>query len=935
MSEIQNIVDNSNSVSINKNNLKSLILLKQEVIRLYMSKEINKAILLCGEAINDGLIGRTIKDNLDQIYCLLQSNSIMFDKDWYSDDVIYVSLLEKVNRLVKEVHLCLGFFDLLFDMFMVKNDKKSYLSFIMSANRLLNNNSHIDNEHIIEKKISKNNQKPKGVIAFRDDGKIKRKGLDGEAYDELNKVKIDKLRGNANTNTNAVEGERVSSTEETNEQAQPQQTNQSLSKWEKIYRDIIDVLKNRIPSEKDWQEKGIHYHEAIADISNDSVLILDGALVIESDADANADNDSRVENNSASNGNGVVNTVNNAIKDKKVGSQYRLSKQSGKLLEVIRKCGYLESCTWYKQLIESSQSSSELSLANSEITNAKSNHIMNADEIKEQGSNIIGNDRDERLLLEIIKHEGSGAGAELEYIGKNTSDFKNTFIRIDLNKLDIEESNAEGLLLLLSLMVKLMGYESIDRQSVQSDFVSEDGESGDEKSKLALPLLVYLSRAKQRKVIVMGDNKIEQYVSSHIYKKAKQKQENTDILAKQLDKDRMVVLLNIVLRQFKQKQNRIYGIDDFVHDGASVIDIYYNGSQAHIRIPIILSDADAGAVLTDDNAIIQGNANSNANIPVISSRVHLKEVEEIDKMRGSRDVWLLSKMVERREEAKLTDIHSKTMLKDDGLGSRDANGNIVSSLERGNQELLLKNGDNDEQNSKIKVEIVAIQESKKEENDIEVEGFKPKKISNTNRVVIDLMPYYTDSVYIGDMVLDSGNGSILEICYFQYRVREVNLNNIGYLIDYLEQSIIVNNSGIGNDCNHTFNFVLDFAWVSYMQLDAVIELKKLLVMNKTMATHPRQGIQSHMSHPFHKNNEPNIESKNNTDASSVEVSEDRFIELKNKEDWREIAGITGHIGYKDMTFVVGYSDYRFKILNHEVVILNCNKMIQSLLFDFD
>ena len=268
---------------------------------------------------------------------------------------------------------------------------------------------------------------------------------------------------------------------------------------------------------------------------------------------------------------------------------------------------------------------------------------------------VIGNDRDERLLLEVIKRERGGT--ELEYIGKNTSDFKSTFIRIDLNKLDIEESNAEGLLLLLSLMVKLMGYESEYRVSNSNDkfnfsyaFISEEGENDDEEL-----TLVYLSRAKQRKVIVMGDNKaeLEQYVSNHIYKRAqpKPKQENTDILAKQLDKDRMVVLLNIVLRQFKQQQNRIYGINDFVHDGTSVIDISYNGSQAHIRIPIILSDADAGAVLTDDNAIIQGNANgsaqSNANIPVISSRVHLKEVEKIDKMRGSRDVWLLGKMTER------------------------------------------------------------------------------------------------------------------------------------------------------------------------------------------------------------------------------------------------------------------------------------------------
>ena len=119
--EISNI-QHKDSINIGKNNLRSLILLKQEVVRLYMSKEINKAILLCGEAINNGLIGRTIKDNLDQIYCQLQSNSIMFDKDWYSEDtgdnVIYVSLLEKVNLLVKEVHLCLEFFDLLFDMWL-------------------------------------------------------------------------------------------------------------------------------------------------------------------------------------------------------------------------------------------------------------------------------------------------------------------------------------------------------------------------------------------------------------------------------------------------------------------------------------------------------------------------------------------------------------------------------------------------------------------------------------------------------------------------------------------------------------------------------------------------------------------------------------------------------------------------------------------------
>ena len=494
----------------------------------------------------------------------------------------------------------------------------------------------------------------------------------------------------------------------------------------------------------------------------------------------------------------------------------------------------------------------------------------------------------------------------------------------------------------------------------------------------------YLSRAKQRKVIVMGDNKIEQYVSNHIYKRAqpKQKQKNTDILAEaeQLDKDRMVVLLNIVLRQFKQNQNKIYGNNDFVHDGISVIDISYsgdNGSQANIRIPIILSNADAGAVLTDDNAssaeIAIANeiqSNSNANIPVMSSRVHLKEVEEIDKIRGSRDMWLLGKMA----EYSYAYIHSKNMLRNtgnDSLGSRDVNENITSSLEINNQDkmlLLSKNvGTNindvvnrnsmsntineEEQKSRITVEIKAIKESldpKKDENDIEsnalegdlaseaesedVVGFKSKNILNKNRVVIDLMPYYTDSVYIGDLVLDSANGNMLRlrISYFQYRVREINLNNIGYLKDYLEQSIIVNNrrNNVDEEAeSHTF--ILDFAWVSYMQLDAVIELKKLLVMNQVNSFKGNHGIDRECMTSVCKN-QPN--------TSHVETSKERGIEAQNKAG--EIIGNTCHIAYKDIVLGLGYgdrfySDYRFKILNHEVVILNCNKMIQSLLFDFD
>ena len=454
-------IQHKDSINIGKNNLRSLILLKQEVVRLYMSKEINKAILLCGEAINNGLIGRTIKDNLDQIYCQLQSNSIMFDKDWYSEDtgdnVIYVSLLEKVNLLIKEVHLCLEFFDLLFDMFMVKNDKKSYLSFIISANRLLNNNSQINNGNLVEKKISKNNQKTKGVIAFRNDGQIKRKSLDGDSL-------YDSYSESVTTDTESEAGKLAGAKDVHNQEQQisvtatlEQRSNQSLSKWEKIYSDIIDVLKTRIPSEKDWQEKGIHYHEAIADISNDSVLILDGAIVVENSID------------------NVINT----IKDSKVSVDYKLSKQAEKLLEVINKYGYRESCTWYKRLADDSQHSQHRRSGELHLS------LPNADEIKERGEE---NNRDERLLLEVIRHTESGTWAEeeLEYIGKNTSDFKNTFIRIDLNKLDIEESNAEGLLLLLSLMVKLMGYESetgVYNFNSNSDFsyASKEGENEDEK----------------------------------------------------------------------------------------------------------------------------------------------------------------------------------------------------------------------------------------------------------------------------------------------------------------------------------------------------------------------------------------------------------------------------------------------------------------------